>query len=1116
MNKYFTIAILLISNLTFAQQVERLDGKVEIICYASDHDMGTRIYKRQLNPNSQSLRAFGNMSVAAQQSATIEVTYTGFSEQAQAAFQAAVDIWAQLISSPVTIRIDANWEQLATGTLGSASWNTAFRNFEGAKELDTWYPVALAEKMAGRDLNDVTDADIVASFNRGANWYLGLDGNPGAGEFDLVSVVLHEIGHGLGFIDSYGYSEGVGSYGIQGFPFVFDLSLENTAGSSLTGMGNNSTALGNALTSNTVYFNSPAAIANNGSRPRLYAPTTWDNGSSIAHLNESTYPAGNPNSLMTPQIGANEVMHDPGQITLDMFGDMGWEYTYIGHNNRPNTEDISASSYSVTTSINSDVGYNEEEVFLYYSIDGFVNDTTMVQMTATGNSNEFSGEIASNNTEGQVYSYFITVKDAKGRVFSNPSLPNAGRFFAFQTAQDNTPPVVSHSAPNFIRTSDTNLILEAIINDFLPLESVEVEYFVNDQTVQTASMTLTDRVENVYTAQISLISLLLEEGDSIRYRIVATDMAQASNSTTFPATDLIKLNVVSTADPVMSYTNNFNNIDEATNDFFASGNFSIRIEGGFSNGAIHSDHPYSDGTGANNESDYTFELKVPIILNSTEAKINFDEIVLVEPGEDGTTFGDDEFWDYVIVEGSADGGTSWLPFQDGYDSRSNAQWLTTYNSAITDNNSTATGTESLYRPREINMLTSGNFKGGDEILIRFRLHADEAAHGWGWAIDNLNIQVDGKAPLILHDHIDYVTTTTPLELNAIVVDNFEVDSVALVSFVNDQEQEPLTLSVTGTNEYRALIDISSLDEGDVVKYRFIAFDSREPEANIAYLPSADGYFEIPIINFGEAQEVYSNNFNSATDDFVGNIFSVASPQGFSDAGIYSNYPLGFGLDSTSTFTYTLKNPIMVSQTMPYVSYDEIVLVEPFTDYVALEASKNNGVTWFQLAKYSSNSQPVLWQQKFQAGALGDASLFKQRLINLTNHSEIEAGDEVLLRFRVERASNSIGWGWFIDNLEIQSDVITSTEPNILSAEVQVYPNPVRDGILKLRLLHSTLGKVDYAILKTDGEVLGQKDGLTLDSENTLSLDISALPSGLYLLKVVEGDRTSVHKVMKLD
>jgi hypothetical protein len=99
------------------------------------------------------------------------------------------------------------------------------------------------------------------------------------------------------------------------------------------------------------------------------------------------------------------------------------------------------------------------------------------------------------------------------------------------------------------------------------------------------------------------------------------------------------------------------------------------------------------------------------------------------------------FYDYVTVQASNDAGRNWFDFIDGWDSNSASTWLGVYNSS-TDaaGNSKAAGTSVLFKKREINMLSSGKFKTGDQLIIRFRLHADVGAHGWGWAIDNLNIQ----------------------------------------------------------------------------------------------------------------------------------------------------------------------------------------------------------------------------------------------------------------------------------------------------------------------------------------------------------------------------------------
>jgi len=276
----------------------------------------------------------------APQSATFDVTYVGFTPQAEAAFQYAVDLWSMQISSPQVIRIQANWTTLGAGTLGSASSNGIVRYFPNSTS-STWYSQALADKLCNCDVNG-GDYDIVANFNSTySNWYLGIDGMTPAGDYDLATVILHEIGHGLGFSGLMNYDDGTGSTECAGVanegcwgtgtpisPSIYDRFTEDLAGNSLINTGvyaNPSATLGSALLSGNVYFNSPNAVVAAGGRPPLYAPPAWDSGSSYSHLDETTYPAGDPNSLMTPQLGTQEAIHDPGQIALCMFVDMGWD-----------------------------------------------------------------------------------------------------------------------------------------------------------------------------------------------------------------------------------------------------------------------------------------------------------------------------------------------------------------------------------------------------------------------------------------------------------------------------------------------------------------------------------------------------------------------------------------------------------------------------------------------------------------------------------------------------------------------------------------------------------------------------------------------------------------------
>lgn len=143
-------------------------------------------------------------------------TGTTKGQQRLIAFQFAADVWGALLPSNVEIRITASFDPLTctttTATLGSAGPRTYNADFANAPVAATWYPAALANKLAGTDLNpgspNTSADDIRAQFNvsiggatclPGSNWYLGLDGNSGT-DINLVVVLLHEFGHGLGFI----------------------------------------------------------------------------------------------------------------------------------------------------------------------------------------------------------------------------------------------------------------------------------------------------------------------------------------------------------------------------------------------------------------------------------------------------------------------------------------------------------------------------------------------------------------------------------------------------------------------------------------------------------------------------------------------------------------------------------------------------------------------------------------------------------------------------------------------------------------------------------------------------------------------------------------------------
>jgi hypothetical protein len=231
----------------------------------------------------------------------------------------------------VVIEVDATWAPLGGSILGQAGATGTPANFPGAPLPDVKYPIALANALAGIDLNGGT-AEIDATFNSTfPDWYFGTDGGTPFSDWDFASVVLHELGHGLGFFGSMYVglpvcAVGDGCWGRGGsLPYVYDLFAENGSGQVLwTDFPNNSPALASQLLSDNLFFNGPNANAANGSLPpKLYAPGTWQGGSSYSHLDEAFF-NGTPNALMTPVINNGEARHHPGSVTLGMFSDMGW------------------------------------------------------------------------------------------------------------------------------------------------------------------------------------------------------------------------------------------------------------------------------------------------------------------------------------------------------------------------------------------------------------------------------------------------------------------------------------------------------------------------------------------------------------------------------------------------------------------------------------------------------------------------------------------------------------------------------------------------------------------------------------------------------------------------
>ncbi|HYG52048.1 MAG TPA: T9SS type A sorting domain-containing protein [Flavobacteriales bacterium] len=282
------------------------------------------------------------------QGCSFNITYSGFDSTQSAAFSYAASIWTYYLNSAVPIKINAMYFTYPGGPL-AITFSNGRKDFTGAAYDSTWYPTSLANAITGVEQNP-GEVDMDIYVNGAFSWYFGIDGVTPGSQYDFVSVILHEIGHGLGFTSLAKKDTTMGSVGllemsdfdpvVTSFPWpdldtlpgVFDKFIENSPGTILLSYQNPSTALGSQLTNNSQYFNGPNTLAaNGGNRARLYAPATFQLGTSILHLNEGSYPVGHAEELMTPFITPGNSHHSVGPMTMGMLEDMGW-VKYIGIN----------------------------------------------------------------------------------------------------------------------------------------------------------------------------------------------------------------------------------------------------------------------------------------------------------------------------------------------------------------------------------------------------------------------------------------------------------------------------------------------------------------------------------------------------------------------------------------------------------------------------------------------------------------------------------------------------------------------------------------------------------------------------------------------------------------
>lgn len=284
---------------------------------------------------TSSLGAIGNIDFVADYSA--EGADEGFNDPTlgasrRAAFAYSLSIWENYLTESYTgetIVVQAVFDPLG-GTSDSAVLGRASANSGAIISGNTFAGTPLASHIKGLNTNG-TSPDIQITFNSDIDnqtvlgpqdFYYGTDANPGF-DSDFVTIALHEIAHGLDFSSDV---RSDGTFGNSSLSKIYDQFLIDSAtgGTALSGMTDSERLA--AITDNSLYWSgSHATAANGGRRVQMYAPSPYEKGSSVSHVDETTH----GQLTLSPKFNDDIINHEISALELGILKDMGWNIASV-------------------------------------------------------------------------------------------------------------------------------------------------------------------------------------------------------------------------------------------------------------------------------------------------------------------------------------------------------------------------------------------------------------------------------------------------------------------------------------------------------------------------------------------------------------------------------------------------------------------------------------------------------------------------------------------------------------------------------------------------------------------------------------------------------------------
>ena len=305
----------------------------------------------------------GELDYLVDSSEVVTLKFSGVPRDVREAIWHSMDLWYEKLEINVPFTLKFYWEEMeeddAPLAFARSYWDED--ESEGSwgcfdlKQIEFGcITKPLANQKIGYRINGMSDPDpeFEIHLNKNHNWYRGIDGAPGRYQYDLVSVILHELGHAFGFTVAFrlDHDEEVGEdiWGEHPIYYEYYSSFVWSRGEGdLLDLPSPSTDLYDALTSNSLFWGrngienwhgeSLLSVERNNGPVMLWAPasTTTAPGSIVGHLDLYAFPNNHPDGLMNPVGYPGSSIHRIGPVTLGMLYDLGWDLKGFDRNTTP-------------------------------------------------------------------------------------------------------------------------------------------------------------------------------------------------------------------------------------------------------------------------------------------------------------------------------------------------------------------------------------------------------------------------------------------------------------------------------------------------------------------------------------------------------------------------------------------------------------------------------------------------------------------------------------------------------------------------------------------------------------------------------------------------------------